>query len=456
MTSRSARSGCRGARTPLTPRRSGCGPGWTARPGRCSSSFAVDAPEVAAIALNSLSNERAMTTLRDGFAGRAGPRFLSASAAVRTELPGCRTRASICSARRGSQEAIKAMDPPELERWLAWSARSPGSRHAGRRRVPFGPAYRIADRAAFRQRYPHLDRRRRSCWTTPARPRRRAGCGVLAGPGLNNTSLVFVLRSRTSGSSVRRRRAMGRVAGDPGQPRRAGPAGADDPLQGESPRQPQRLTEDAGARRAAGARDLDDVVPHHEPVDGHPQDGSGGRAAAPGRTLLRPDEDIPAGAAGPRGSARSAGPPTGCGPRSISADRLWGRGGQLSGGRPPSPRPALCGCAGPGRTDEGLARCTGPALLSAPVSPEVSTDPPIGRLLRGQGVDPSPDQTHGTSQPLRSVRPTLGQHDPDRAEQDGQIEHRVPGADVGQVEADPLVVGGLVGRRPATDRSRPA
>src|SRR3712207_4252323 len=44
--------------------------------------------EGAAVALNSLSNEKAMTTLRTGFAGRPRRRYLSTEEPQRRELPG--------------------------------------------------------------------------------------------------------------------------------------------------------------------------------------------------------------------------------------------------------------------------------------------------------------------------------------------------------------------------------
>ncbi len=89
--------------------------------------FAVDGPEIAAIALNSLSNERAMTTLRDGFAGTPTRRFQSATAPVRTELAGLPDARIHLLGPARSEEAIKAMDPPDLERWLALGAAPSGS-----------------------------------------------------------------------------------------------------------------------------------------------------------------------------------------------------------------------------------------------------------------------------------------------------------------------------------------
>lgn len=135
--------------------------------------FAIDGPEIAALALNSLSNERAMTTLRDGFAGSPVRRFLSTVTPVRTELNGLPDARIHLLGPARTQEAVKAMDPPELERWLALrlgdggadgvpDARGPGGAGAdggagGAGGGPFGPAYGIVDRGAFRARYPHLD-----------------------------------------------------------------------------------------------------------------------------------------------------------------------------------------------------------------------------------------------------------------------------------------------------------
>ena len=112
--------------------------------------FGADSPEVAGLALNSLSNERAMTTLREGFRGRPRRRYLSAERLSRRELKGLPdARVHLLGPSR-TPAAIKAMNPPDLERWLALGAnRGAGTAADG---SPFGPAYRIADRDAYQPR----------------------------------------------------------------------------------------------------------------------------------------------------------------------------------------------------------------------------------------------------------------------------------------------------------------
>ena len=78
--------------------------------------FGADSAEVAGLALNSLSNEKAMTTLRDGFRGRARRCYLSTEEPNRRELTGLPdARVHLLGPPR-TPAAIKSMDPPELER----------------------------------------------------------------------------------------------------------------------------------------------------------------------------------------------------------------------------------------------------------------------------------------------------------------------------------------------------
>ena len=173
--------------------------------------FAVDGPEIAAIALNSLSNERAMTTLRDGFAGTPTRRFQSATAPVRTELAGLPDARIHLLGPARSEEAIKAMDPPDLERWLAWGlrpralgltlgqglglrrARGPVGAAGAEAAGPFGPAYGITDREVFRQRYPHLDADDALLDHPVLAPDDALAAASWLDRCLNNTSLVFVV-----------------------------------------------------------------------------------------------------------------------------------------------------------------------------------------------------------------------------------------------------------------------
>jgi beta-lactamase superfamily II metal-dependent hydrolase len=153
--------------------------------------FQADSPEMAALALNSLSNERAMSTLRDGFAGQARRRYLSAAEPTRRELAGLPgARIHLLGPSR-SPEAIKAMDPPELERWLALD--KAGGGETGSAEVPFGPAYEIADRADYRQQYPHLSVTDDLLDSFAIDPEDGLAAASWLDRALNNTSLVFVL-----------------------------------------------------------------------------------------------------------------------------------------------------------------------------------------------------------------------------------------------------------------------
>ena len=81
--------------------------------------FAVDGPEIAAIALNSLSNERAMTTLRDGFGGQPSGASSAQPHPYGPSWPVSRTPASTCWVRRARRRRSR--------RWTrrSWSAGSP-------------------------------------------------------------------------------------------------------------------------------------------------------------------------------------------------------------------------------------------------------------------------------------------------------------------------------------------
>ena len=276
--------------------------------------FAADGAGDRRLALNSLSNERAMTTLRDGFAGQPGPTL--------PERRGTRTRrelAGLPDARihllgpSRTQEAIKAMDPPELERWLALSRASvrsaatpagrPTARSARRTASPTGPSSGSA--------IPHLDVDDDLLDHRRARPRRRAGRRVLAGSGLNNTSLVFVLEiedvrivfpgdaqwgvwreilANTDARALLERTTLYKVS-----------------HHGSHNGSPKSLVNDVLPEHVTSMMSFRT----HGAVDGHPADRAGRRPADPGRTLLRPDEDIPAAGAVGVGEVRRA------------ADGLW-------------------------------------------------------------------------------------------------------------------------------------
>ena len=249
--------------------------------------FGADSPEIAGLALNSLSNERAMTTLRDGFRGRPTRRFLSAGTPVRTELAGLPDGRIHLLGPARSEEAIRAMDPPELEHWLA---PGPG---AGPDTVkatggadptvgPFGPAYGIADRTAFRHRYPHLDVDDDLLDHAVLDPDDALAAASWLDRCLNNTSLVFVMEvedvrivfpgdaqwgvwreilANTDARALLERATIYKV---------------------QPPRQPQRLAEVARRPRAAANTDVDAVVPVDGALDRDPEDRTGRRAAGEG------------------------------------------------------------------------------------------------------------------------------------------------------------------------------
>ncbi len=277
--------------------------------------FAVDAPEVAAIALNSLSNERAMTTLRDGFAGQPTRRFQSATAPVRTELAGLPDARIHLLGPARSEEAIKAMDPPELERWLALSLGvGPGATVPGGpdpATGPFGPAYGITDRAVFRQRYPHLDADDDLLDHAVLDPDDALAAASWLDRCLNNTSLVFVVEiedvrivfpgdaqwgvwreilTNTDARALLERATLYKVSHH-------------------------------GSHNGSPKSLVHDVLPEHvtsmmsfrtmERWTAIPQTDLVAALRTPGRTLLRPDEDIPAAGPGGVGEIRRA------------ADGLW-------------------------------------------------------------------------------------------------------------------------------------
>jgi beta-lactamase superfamily II metal-dependent hydrolase len=153
--------------------------------------FGADSAEVAGLALNSLSNEKAMTTLRDGFRGRARRCYLSTEEPNRRELTGLPdARVHLLGPPR-TPAAIKSMDPPELERWLTMDERASG--RSDSLEIPFGPAYRMTDRAAFWRQYEHLTAEDELLDSVPLEPDGGLAAASWLDRVLNNTSLVFVL-----------------------------------------------------------------------------------------------------------------------------------------------------------------------------------------------------------------------------------------------------------------------
>ena len=149
--------------------------------------FAVDGPEIAAIALNSLSNERAMTTLRDGFAGQPTRRFLSA-ARTRTDRAGRAAGRAHPPARSGAVGGGDQGDGPAGAGALAGaeSGRRSGAGPGGRsRRARSRPPVRSDRRtasptgpssgSATRTWTPTTTCSTTPCWTPTTRWPRRPG-----------------------------------------------------------------------------------------------------------------------------------------------------------------------------------------------------------------------------------------------------------------------------------------
>jgi beta-lactamase superfamily II metal-dependent hydrolase len=145
----------------------------------------------AALALNSLSNEKAMTTLRTGFAGQPRRRYLSAEQPQRRELPGLPAAQAYVLGPSRTPEAIKAMDPPAIERWL--SASAAGGESDGQPADSLFPeAYRIGDRAAYEEAFSHLTVSKTLLESIRTEPADGLTAASWLDRALNNTSLVFV------------------------------------------------------------------------------------------------------------------------------------------------------------------------------------------------------------------------------------------------------------------------
>ena len=163
--------------------------------------FAASDPDSAQLALNSLTNEKAMTTLRQGFAGKATRTYVSADRPVRTELPGLRGGRIYVLGPTRDEAAIRRMEPTKAERWL--TTEEAGS-VLGSEPSPFGDAYEVrvrdgaTSRAATRAEYEavftdlSVSEKLWASFTPPV-----GGDALVAASwldrALNNTSIVFVL-----------------------------------------------------------------------------------------------------------------------------------------------------------------------------------------------------------------------------------------------------------------------
>ena len=75
-------------------------------------------PDRSALAMNSLTNERAMWTLRQGFTGAPLRRYVAADAGAQQELTGLPGGSVRFLGPPRDEAAIRAMDPPRSQRWF--------------------------------------------------------------------------------------------------------------------------------------------------------------------------------------------------------------------------------------------------------------------------------------------------------------------------------------------------
>lgn len=112
---------------------------------------AMDEP-TAALALNSLTNERAMWTLRHGFAGNPARRYVAADLNTARELPGLPGASVRFLGPPRDEAALKAMEPPKSQRWFSMSTGTPEPEVEG---SPFPPEF-VLDTEVYTRRFTHL------------------------------------------------------------------------------------------------------------------------------------------------------------------------------------------------------------------------------------------------------------------------------------------------------------
>jgi beta-lactamase superfamily II metal-dependent hydrolase len=156
--------------------------------------------DVSQMALNSLSNEKAMSTLQQGFAGQPARSYLSADKPDRRDAPGLRRGRIFVLGPTKDERAVRRMNPPRPERWFEGADGAAGGRANADGDLPFDEPYVVrvgaarADRAAYEQGYPDLAVSDK-LWTS-LNPPAQADPLVTAAwldRAINNTSLVFVL-----------------------------------------------------------------------------------------------------------------------------------------------------------------------------------------------------------------------------------------------------------------------
>ncbi len=152
--------------------------------------------DVSQMALNSLSNEKAMSTLLQGFAGQPTRVYLSADKPDRRDAPGLRRGRVYVLGPTRDERAVRRMNPPRQERWFEASDEG-GNAVTG---LPFDEPYvvragsAVADRAAYEAGYPDLAVSDK-LWTSLNPPAQADPLvtGAWLDRAINNTSIVFVL-----------------------------------------------------------------------------------------------------------------------------------------------------------------------------------------------------------------------------------------------------------------------
>lgn len=152
--------------------------------------LALDAAGDAEFALNSLSNEDAMWTLREGFAGPTRRRYIASNPMTSRLLKGVTGgRVNFLGPGR-DKEMLRRMDPTRAQRWLRLddSAVTDGDSK------PVFPAH-VVDEGFVKQRLPHfeLEPTLRAKLSQPYSEDPLAAAGWLD-QVVNNTSIIMVLR----------------------------------------------------------------------------------------------------------------------------------------------------------------------------------------------------------------------------------------------------------------------
>jgi beta-lactamase superfamily II metal-dependent hydrolase len=148
---------------------------------------AAEDHELAAFVANSLTNDDAMWTLQNGFAGTPRRRYVSGKGVRSHPLSGVRGGAVYFLGPPRDPEYLAAMDPPPAQRWLTL----PGRERTGRL-DPF-PGYGRTPQE-HNARFPHLAVDDRLLAQFEDEPGNALTAASLLDRALNNTSVMFLLR----------------------------------------------------------------------------------------------------------------------------------------------------------------------------------------------------------------------------------------------------------------------